>query len=74
MQLWIVVPLNEHPMENEQETAKERLRALLTFPELTLSEYSQDAYAEKRVGAALIGHTQEARPVQSGFQTFYNKF
>jgi hypothetical protein len=60
-------------MATEQETAKERLRALLNFPELLLSDYSQDAYAEERVGAVLIGHTQEARSAQLAFQKFHIK-
>jgi hypothetical protein len=37
-------------MANDQETAKEDLRTLLNFPELMLSDYSQDAHAEERGG------------------------
>jgi hypothetical protein len=46
-------------MANPQQTEKEQLRGLLNFPELMLPDYSQDAYAEERVGAALIRHTRE---------------
>jgi hypothetical protein len=58
---------------NEQEAIKEDLLALLNFSELMLSDYSQDAHAEERVGAALIGHTQEARSAQLDFQKFRTK-
>jgi hypothetical protein len=60
-------------MADEQETAKEHLRALLNFPELMLSDYSKDPYAEERVGAALIGRTPEARSAQLGFQKFHTR-
>ncbi len=57
-------------MTNEQETAKEHLRALLNFPELTLSDYSKDANAEARVGAVIIRHTPEGRSAQLFFRKF----
>jgi len=62
-----------HSMANDQETAKEDLRTLLNFPELMLSDYSQDAHAEERVGAALIRHTSEGRTAQLGFRKFPTK-
>ena len=60
-------------MANDQETAKEDLRTLLNFPELMLSDYSQDAYAEERVGAALIRHTREGRSTPLSFQKLRTK-
>ena len=57
----------------EQETAKEHLRTLLNFPELTLSDYSLDANAEERVGAVIIRHTSEGRSAQLFFQKFPTK-
>jgi hypothetical protein len=60
-------------MANEHESTKERLRALLNFPELMISDYSQDPYAEERVGAALIGHTQEGRLAQPVFRKFHTR-
>ena len=60
-------------MTIEQETAKEHLRALLNFPELTLSDYSKDANAEARVGAVIIRHTPEGRSAQLFFRKFPTK-
>jgi hypothetical protein len=60
-------------MANPQETEKEQLRALLNFPVLMLPEYSQDAYAEERVGAVLIRHTREGRSTPLSFQKLRTK-
>ena len=60
-------------MANPQETEKEQLRALLNFPELMLPDYSQDAYAEERVGAVLTGQIPERRSTRVGFQKLPTK-
>jgi hypothetical protein len=60
-------------MTNEQETEKVHLRALLKFPELTLSDYSKEANAEARVGAVVIRHTPKGRSAQLFFRKFPTK-